>query len=54
MWVEFDEGTYTDPSFFADDVTRINWVPINAMTAYGHRDGSDVTCCCMNVPLKLS
>ena len=54
VWVEFDEGTYTGPSFFADNVTCRNWVPIKAMTAYGSSNGSDVACCRMNVPLKLS
>ena len=54
VWVEFDEGTYSGPSFFPDDVTRSNWVPIGGMTAYGSRDGSDVACCRMNIPLKLS
>ena len=53
MWVEFDEGTYTGPNFFIDEVTRSRWVPIGAMTAYGSRDGSDVACCRMNIPLKL-
>ena len=54
MCVEFDEGTYTGPSFFPDDVTPSPWVRISVMTAYASRDGSDVAFPRMNITLKLS
>ena len=51
VWVEFDSGTYRGPSFFPNDSTRGQWVPISSTSAYG---GTSVVASSRTMlPLKL-